>query len=79
MPEQSLRPVGYSFGGMDDIRTFAWLVNALRARQIRIVVADPSPFETVHKLAEELRDGHQLALPVRWHAFFPRFVALQNV
>ncbi len=59
--------IGYSFGGMDDVHTYAFLMARIPRAHDAVLVISPDPYEMMHRLSEELKSMNVHAIPASWH------------
>ena len=59
--------IGYSFGGMDDVHTYAFLTGRIPRAHEAVLVISPDPYEMMHRLSEGLKSTNVHAIPASWH------------
>jgi hypothetical protein len=59
--------IGYSFGGMDDVHTYTFLMARISRAHHGVLVISPDPYEMMHRLSDELKSTNVHAIPASWH------------
>lgn len=59
--------IGYSFGGMDDVHTYAFLTSRIPRAHHAVLVMSLDPYEMMHRVSEELKSTNVHAIPASWH------------
>ncbi|TAK81987.1 MAG: hypothetical protein EPO20_23205 [Betaproteobacteria bacterium] len=58
--------IGYSFGGMDDVHTYAFLTSRIPLAHDAVLVISLDPYEMMHRLSGELKSTNVHAIPASW-------------
>lgn len=58
--------VGYSFGGMDDIHTYAFLASRIPALHEACIVISRDPYEVMYRLADALKSSRVHGISAYW-------------
>ncbi len=59
--------VGYSFGGMDDIYTYAFLASRIPRAHQAILVISPDPYEVMYRLSDALKSTRVHRISAYWN------------
>ena len=58
--------VGYSFGGMDDIHTYAFLASRIPRSHQAVLVVSREPYEVMCRLSDALKSPRVHGIPAHW-------------
>ena len=58
--------IGYSFGAMDDLHTYAFLTSKIPRAHQAVIVVSLEPYEMMYRLSDELKSASVFAIPASW-------------
>jgi hypothetical protein len=58
--------IGYSFGAMDDLHTYAFLTTRIPPTHQAVIVVSLDPYEMMHRLSDELQSTSVFAIAASW-------------